>query len=235
MAGAVRGPGPPDPDAPAVLHEGTALSYAELDARANRLARLLIRSGARPETLVALALPRSVDIVVVQVAVGKAGAAFLPVDPGYPADPIAFTRWGRIACKRASAGWWLAATVWQRCLERRTAVPRRHPFYGAGVGLTQQQLLRELRQARAAAVLAFGGLQAQLMRELLTRMQANGAPAEQTVPVQASLDQLDASVRELKARVADAAGPGTTTHAMAHTAAVPGRGEQGACLDGRDG
>ncbi len=80
------------PDLPAVVFEGGALSYAELDARANRLARLLIQRGAGPEQIVALALPRSVEIVVAQVAVVKAGAAFLPVDPAYPPERIAFMR-----------------------------------------------------------------------------------------------------------------------------------------------
>jgi amino acid adenylation domain-containing protein len=61
-----------------------------LDARANQLARLLITYGAGPEQIVALALPRSVHIVVAQLAVAKAGAAFLPIDPAYPAQRIAF-------------------------------------------------------------------------------------------------------------------------------------------------
>ncbi|MGH3993514.1 MAG: AMP-binding protein, partial [Pseudonocardiaceae bacterium] len=78
------------PDLPAVLFDGLSLSYPELEARANRLARLLIQAGAGPERIVALALPRSVDIVVAQLAVLKAGAAFLPVDPAYPAERIAF-------------------------------------------------------------------------------------------------------------------------------------------------
>jgi amino acid adenylation domain-containing protein/non-ribosomal peptide synthase protein (TIGR01720 family) len=79
------------PDAPAVIdHDGIALSYADLDTRANRLAHLLIAQGAGPESIVALALPRSVDIVVAQLAVAKAGAAFLPVDPDYPAERITF-------------------------------------------------------------------------------------------------------------------------------------------------
>ena len=58
--------------------------------RANQLARLLIARGAGPERIVALALPRSVEIVVAQLAVAKAGAAFLPIDPAYPAERIAF-------------------------------------------------------------------------------------------------------------------------------------------------
>jgi amino acid adenylation domain-containing protein len=78
------------PDLSALLFEGRALSYAELDARANRLAHLLIQKGVGPEQVVALALPRSVEIVVSQLAVMKAGAAFLPVDPAYPAERIRF-------------------------------------------------------------------------------------------------------------------------------------------------
>ncbi|MGH3907542.1 MAG: non-ribosomal peptide synthase/polyketide synthase, partial [Pseudonocardiaceae bacterium] len=78
------------PDSPALLLADDALVYAELELRANRLAHLLIARGAGPERIVALALPRSVEIVVAQLAVLKAGAAFLPVDPAYPADRIAF-------------------------------------------------------------------------------------------------------------------------------------------------
>ena len=54
------------------------------------LAHVLIQRGVGPERVVALALPRSVEIVVAELAVAKAGAAFLPVDPGYPAERIAF-------------------------------------------------------------------------------------------------------------------------------------------------
>ncbi|MCA1681691.1 MAG: amino acid adenylation domain-containing protein, partial [Actinobacteria bacterium] len=78
------------PELPAVVFDGGAVSYAELDVRANRLARLLIEWGAGPERVVALALPRSVQIVVAQLAVVKAGAAFVPVDPGYPPARIGF-------------------------------------------------------------------------------------------------------------------------------------------------
>jgi amino acid adenylation domain-containing protein/non-ribosomal peptide synthase protein (TIGR01720 family) len=78
------------PRTPALIFDGGELSYAELNARANRLAHLLISRGAGPEQVVALALPRSVDIVVAQLAVSKAGAAFLPIDPAYPAERIGF-------------------------------------------------------------------------------------------------------------------------------------------------
>ena len=78
------------PDAIAVVYEDQALSYAELNERANRLARFLISEGVGPEQFVALALPRSLEMAVGLLAVLKAGAAYLPLDPDYPADRIAF-------------------------------------------------------------------------------------------------------------------------------------------------
>ncbi|ARF54293.1 non-ribosomal peptide synthetase [Streptomyces gilvosporeus] len=78
------------PGAPAVLCGTDALSYAELDARANRLARLLLARGVGPESHVAVALPRTVELPVALLAVAKTGAAYLPVDPDYPADRIAY-------------------------------------------------------------------------------------------------------------------------------------------------
>ncbi|MEU2792834.1 non-ribosomal peptide synthase/polyketide synthase [Streptomyces sp. NPDC007100] len=77
------------PGALAVVTEHGELTYAELNERANRLARLLLTRGAAPERLVAVALPRSADLVVALLAVVKTGAAYLPVDPGHPAERIA--------------------------------------------------------------------------------------------------------------------------------------------------
>ncbi|WP_405167324.1 amino acid adenylation domain-containing protein [Nocardia sp. NBC_01499] len=66
----------------------TELSYAELDERSTRLARLLIGRGIGPEHLVAIGIPRSVDSVIAVWAVAKSGAGFVPVDPNYPADRV---------------------------------------------------------------------------------------------------------------------------------------------------
>ncbi|WP_141743995.1 non-ribosomal peptide synthetase, partial [Streptomyces sp. EN23] len=86
------------PDAVAVLfqdvadglgHDRAELTYAQLDARANRLARLLMTHGVGPETLVAVCMERSPDLVVTLLAVLKAGGAYVPIDPEYPADRIA--------------------------------------------------------------------------------------------------------------------------------------------------
>ncbi|MEU4769886.1 AMP-binding protein, partial [Actinosynnema sp. NPDC023794] len=78
------------PDAPAVISAEGVVGYRELDERANRLAHLLLAEGARREHVVAVAMPRSVDNVVARLAVLKTGAAYLPIDPDYPADRIAF-------------------------------------------------------------------------------------------------------------------------------------------------
>ncbi|MFF8771916.1 amino acid adenylation domain-containing protein [Kitasatospora sp. NPDC015120] len=77
------------PDATALVFGATRLSYAELDARANRLANGLVAAGIGPECVVALALPRSAQTLVAQLAVLKAGAAFLPLDAEYPRERTA--------------------------------------------------------------------------------------------------------------------------------------------------
>ncbi|WP_420128650.1 amino acid adenylation domain-containing protein [Longimicrobium sp.] len=78
------------PDAVAVVFEDESLTYRELDARANRLARHLVRLGAGPEARVGVCLRRGPDMVVALLAVLKAGAAYLPLDPGYPAARLAY-------------------------------------------------------------------------------------------------------------------------------------------------
>ncbi|MGR6319147.1 amino acid adenylation domain-containing protein [Micromonospora soli] len=78
------------PNAVALVCDGAPLTYAELNTAANRLARLLVARGVGPETRVALALPRSLELVVAVLAVLKAGGAYVPVDTGYPAGRIAY-------------------------------------------------------------------------------------------------------------------------------------------------
>ncbi len=101
------------PEAVALVYEESRLSYAELNERANRLAHLLISLGTGPEDLVALALPRSMEMVVGLLGILKAGAAYLPLDPDYPAQRLAYTlqdaapvlRPDHGADREAAAGW----------------------------------------------------------------------------------------------------------------------------------
>jgi amino acid adenylation domain-containing protein len=78
------------PGETALVFGDSVLSFAELNARANRLARHLVGLGVGPEQIVALALPRSVEMIVALVAVFKAGGVYLPVDPELPAQRIGF-------------------------------------------------------------------------------------------------------------------------------------------------
>ena len=78
------------PHAPAVRAEGVEISYAELHERADRLARWLVARGAAPGRLVAVALPRGIDLMVALVGVLRSGAGYLPLDLSYPADRLAF-------------------------------------------------------------------------------------------------------------------------------------------------
>ncbi|ANZ40483.1 hypothetical protein BBK82_35190 [Lentzea guizhouensis] len=78
------------PDATALVVGDRSLSFAELNAWANRVARVFVASGVGPERLVALSLPRSVEFVVALLAIWKAGGVYLPVDPSLPADRVEF-------------------------------------------------------------------------------------------------------------------------------------------------
>ncbi|MBB5917007.1 amino acid adenylation domain-containing protein [Nocardia transvalensis] len=77
------------PDAVAVRYLGEDTTYRRLDEMSNRLARVLIGHGAGPEVVVAIALPRGLDSITAIWAVAKTGAAYVPIDPDYPAERIA--------------------------------------------------------------------------------------------------------------------------------------------------
>ncbi|WP_259641443.1 amino acid adenylation domain-containing protein, partial [Pseudomonas savastanoi] len=78
------------PNAVALLADEQALTYAELNQSANRLAHYLIQQGVKPEQRVGLCLERSPQMVIGLLAILKAGAAYVPFDPAYPAERLAF-------------------------------------------------------------------------------------------------------------------------------------------------
>ncbi|MFC8142798.1 amino acid adenylation domain-containing protein [Streptomyces paradoxus] len=115
------------PDADAVLDRGTRLTYRELDARAEQLAGRLTALGAGPEQVVGIALPRTAELVVAVLAVLKSGAAYLPLDPAYPADRLAYIVGD--ACPVV-----VLATA-----ETEGALPKGTPLVNPGSGTTAQQ------------------------------------------------------------------------------------------------
>ncbi|MHC5066907.1 MAG: AMP-binding protein, partial [Planctomycetota bacterium] len=76
------------PDAIAVKFGGESLSYAELDARANQMARHLVSLGAKQDSLVGICATRSLDMLAGMLGILKAGAAYLPLDPDYPRERL---------------------------------------------------------------------------------------------------------------------------------------------------
>ncbi|WP_046962066.1 non-ribosomal peptide synthetase [Alcanivorax sp. NBRC 101098] len=77
-------------DAIALVHGGTRVSFAELEARSNQLARYLMGQGVKADQVVGVSFERGVTMVEAFIAVMKAGGAFLPLDPGYPADRLRY-------------------------------------------------------------------------------------------------------------------------------------------------
>ncbi|WP_420127102.1 non-ribosomal peptide synthase/polyketide synthase [Longimicrobium sp.] len=103
------------PDAVAVEYEGHALSYAELNARANRLAHHLRALGVGPDARVALCVERGVEMIVAMLAVLKAGGAYVPLDPSYPDERLRYmladSRPAVLLASRSQAARFAAAEV----------------------------------------------------------------------------------------------------------------------------
>jgi amino acid adenylation domain-containing protein/non-ribosomal peptide synthase protein (TIGR01720 family) len=110
------------PAAAAVWCAGASLTYRQLDRRANQLARHLQRRGVGPEGLVGVAMERSLDLAVALLAVLKAGAAYVPFDPTYPAERLAFMLADSgvrlVLCQQQLAAGLPATTVETLCVDR---------------------------------------------------------------------------------------------------------------------
>lgn len=114
------------PAATAVRAEGVALTYAELDARANRLAQFLGAAGVGPDVCVGVCLERSADLIVALVAIVKAGGAYVALEPDYPAERLALMLGDVgagvvITCERFAAKITAATNVVAICVDRDTA------------------------------------------------------------------------------------------------------------------
>ncbi|GAA1697024.1 hypothetical protein GCM10009733_110320 [Nonomuraea maheshkhaliensis] len=124
------------PDALAVLSDAAELTYAELNARANRLARELLELGAGPETVVGVHAERDADMIVTLLGVLKSGAAYLPLDPGYPAERLRFLlddAQAQLVVTKAHLASRLPEGDWQvLCTDTRAADIQRHPAHDLG-------------------------------------------------------------------------------------------------------
>ncbi len=115
LSGLIAARATASPDAVAMACGDAWLSYEELLTRANRLARYLRESGAGPEKVVGLCLDQGAEMIAAILAVWQAGAAYLPLDPGYPAERIAFmladSQAGLVVSQREVAGTRSAAAI----------------------------------------------------------------------------------------------------------------------------
>jgi amino acid adenylation domain-containing protein len=129
------------PDAVAVVYEGEALTYRELNARANRVAHHLLGHGVGPEVRVGVLMERSLEMVVSLLAVLKAGGAYVPLDPGLPAErlsymledsgvPLVLVQAALRGAVPARAGVEVLAV--DALAERLAAEPAENPAVGAG-------------------------------------------------------------------------------------------------------
>src|SRR5216684_6373428 len=78
------------PDAIAVVYQENQLTYSELNQRANQIANVLVARGIGPEAVVGIAMERCAEMLIAMLAAWKAGGVYLPLDPAYPAERLAF-------------------------------------------------------------------------------------------------------------------------------------------------
>ena len=109
----------------AVVYQDQTLTYRELNEQANQLAHHLIASGVRPGDIVALALPRDINLIPSLIGILKAGAGYAPIDPNYPRDRIEFV----LSDCNAAAVVTVSATAQRLGLESETLVLIDHNNY----------------------------------------------------------------------------------------------------------
>ncbi|MEO8305003.1 MAG: amino acid adenylation domain-containing protein [Betaproteobacteria bacterium] len=132
------------PEAVAAVFADEQLTYGELNARANRLAHHLRGLGAGPEVLVGLCVERSLDLVVGLLGILKAGAAYVPLDPGYPAQRLAFmlddTKAPVLVTQQRLLALLPAAAAKVVCLDRDGAAIAGEPSTNPAGGATEKNL-----------------------------------------------------------------------------------------------
>ncbi|MFE4646734.1 condensation domain-containing protein, partial [Streptomyces sp. NPDC056730] len=132
------------PDAEAVVFGTSALTYAELDSRANRLAQYLVTRGVGPETVTAICLERGPDMVVALLAVLKAGGAYVPLDPAHPAERLTYVLTDSAArlviTQRSLAGGLAAGPVPLLALDERWDLIAGLPDQAPETGVTPRDL-----------------------------------------------------------------------------------------------
>ncbi|WP_164013943.1 non-ribosomal peptide synthetase [Pyxidicoccus trucidator] len=191
------------PEAPAVSYEGTVLSFAQLNARANRLAHQLRTLGVGPEVPVALCFERSVDMVVALLGVMKAGGAYVPMDPEWPVQRLEFTLLDCAApvllTQQRLVGAWTSAGTRVLCLDAENALPSSLPSHNPAPAASPDNLAYVIYTSGSTGTpkgVMVRHRSVLNLRHALARTVYAGQPAGLRVSVNAPL-AFDASVKQL--------------------------------------